>query len=176
MTFLIKTVSALCKLILGFDLVYRTQWLRTQQGVFIICSTWFTFREIFLDRGHLCCYWECSNRWWRIDPVYFFELMVTAYICEFCCFLFLPLVYRTKNRSFITISLRICIGLLYKLMCYNHTWRACYAGLCSVYYFAINNFIENFLAFFTHYRNVGLLSALKYLLDQWLSSMDIAIV
>ena len=61
-------------------------------------------------------------------------------------------------------------------MCYDHAWSARDAWITSVYYFAIDNFVENFLALFTHYSDVGLLSTLKDLLDQWLSSVDIAIV
>ena len=61
-------------------------------------------------------------------------------------------------------------------MCYDHAWSARDTWLTSVYYFAINNFIKNFLALFTHYRDVGLFPALKHFLNQWLSSVDIAIV
>ena len=57
----------------------------------------------------------------------------------------------------------------------EHIRRSIFMGLCSSN-FAIDNFVENFLALFTHYSDVGLLPALKDLLDQGLSSVNIAIV
>ena len=57
-----------------------------------------------------------------------------------------------------------------------HTRGTIYVRLRSTYYFAVYNFIENFLALFAHDGDIGLFPPLKHFLYQRLVSINVTIV